>query len=172
MAGEDAAVVLMVYGPGFNVTELHEDRARLRCVVHRRARRRLRRQRSRVLEVVVVEGVGESRGGGIVPRALRSDRTGEGASRLDIVAGRGTMGLDQHSLAVTVKSADTPEGENANREPQCVLKRFSTAQGLFVSWTGYKTSVERRRRQLFCEVRLWDADDVIDTLISIREPPR
>ncbi len=76
------------------------------------------------------------------------------------------MGFDGPRLAVQVKSTDAPEGEGPVRELQGVLKRFGANQGLFVSWGGYKTSVLRRTRELFFEVRLWDADDVIDALLE------
>jgi restriction system protein len=103
----------------------------------------------------------------LIAQGYVTERTTEGADGgADIVAGRGAMGFDQPRIAVQVKSTDTPEGENAIRELQGVLKRFGATQGLFVSWAGYKTSVHRRRRELFFEVRLWDADDVIDSLIE------
>lgn len=94
-------------------------------------------------------------------------RTTEGVDGgVDIVAGRGPMGFDAPRLAVQVKSSEAPEGESAVRELQGVLKHFGAQQGLFVSWGGYKTSVLRKQRQLFFEVRLWDADDVIDGVLQ------
>ena len=95
------------------------------------------------------------------------ERTEAGADGgVDIVAGRGPMGFDTPRIAVQVKSSQAPEGENAIRELQGVLKRFGATQGLFVSWGGYKTSVLKRVRELFFEVRLWDADDVIRAVLA------
>lgn len=83
---------------------------------------------------------------------------------VDIVAGRGPMGFDTPRLAVQVKSSEDAEGESAVRELQGVLRRFNADRGLFVSWGGFKTSVLRRTRELFFDVRLWTADDVIDAI--------
>ncbi|MDT3683411.1 MAG: restriction endonuclease [Truepera sp.] len=92
----------------------------------------------------------------------RTDAGADGG--VDIVAGRGPMGFDPPRLAVQVKSSESPEGESAVRELQGVLRRFNADRGLFVSWGGFKTSVLRRTRELFFEVRLWTADDVIDAI--------
>jgi restriction system protein len=95
------------------------------------------------------------------------ERTEAGADGgVDIVAGRGPMGFEPPRIAVQVKSSHAPEGESAIRELQGVLKRFGATQGLFVSWGGYKTSVLKRVRELFFEVRLWDADDVIRAVLT------
>jgi len=53
----------------------------------------------------------------------RTDAGADGG--VDIVAGRGPMGFDPPRLAVQVKSSDDPEGENAVRELQGVLRRFN-----------------------------------------------
>ena len=95
------------------------------------------------------------------------ERTEAGADGgVDIVAGRGPMGFDPPRIAVQVKSSSTPEGESSIRELQGVLKRFGATQGLFVSWGGYKTSVLKRVRELFFEVRLWDANDVVRAVLA------
>lgn len=83
---------------------------------------------------------------------------------VDIVAGRGPIGFDPPHLAVQVKSSENTEGESAVRGLQGVLRRFNSDRGLFVSWGGFKTSVLGRTRELFVEVRLWTADDVIDAI--------
>lgn len=74
------------------------------------------------------------------------------------------VGFDPPRLAVQVKSSENPEGKSAVRELHGVLRRFNADRGLFVSWGGFKTSVLRRFRELFFEVRLWTADDVIDAV--------
>lgn len=101
----------------------------------------------------------------LVAQGYVTARTDAGADGgVDIVAGRGAMGFDPPRLAVQVKSSDDPEGENAVRELQGVLRRFNADRGLFVSWGGFKTSVIKRTRELFFEVRLWNADDVIHAI--------
>lgn len=80
---------------------------------------------------------------------------------IDILAGRGPMGFDPPKLAVQVKSSDAPADVSVLRELQGVIPSFGADQGLIVSWGGFKSSVYKEARQLFFQVRLWDADDVV-----------
>jgi restriction system protein len=59
---------------------------------------------------------------------------------VDIVAGQGPMGFDP--------------------------PRFGAQQGLLVSWGGFKSSVQRESRQIFFQIRLWHARDVVDALLE------
>lgn len=94
-------------------------------------------------------------------------RTSAGADGgVDIVAGRGPMGFDEPRIAVQVKSGQSPEDIRAIRELQGSLKAFNAQRGLFVSWGGYRSSVTSARRHLFFEIRLWNADDVIDAVLE------
>jgi restriction system protein len=36
-----------------------------------------------------------------------------------------------------------------------------------VSWGGFKTSINREEAQQFFHARLWDADDLIDELLTV-----
>jgi restriction system protein len=85
---------------------------------------------------------------------------------VDIIAGQGPLGFDPPRLCVQVKSGDQPLDVGPLRELQGVLKRFGAHQGLLVSWGGFKSSVLREARQLFFEVRLWDAGDVVAALLE------
>lgn len=94
-------------------------------------------------------------------------RTSAGADGgVDIVAGQGPMGFDEPRIAVQVKSGQSPEDIRAIRELQGSLKAFNAQRGLFVSWGGYRSSVTSSRRHLFFEIRLWNADDVIDAVLE------
>lgn len=94
-------------------------------------------------------------------------RTGAGADGgVDIVAGRGSMGFDEPRIAVQVKSGESPEDIKAVRELRGVLEAFNAQRGLFVSWGGFKSSVNNARRQLFFQIRLWTADDVINAVLE------
>jgi len=96
-----------------------------------------------------------------------TERTTAGADGgVDIVAGRGPMGFDEPRIAVQVKSGEGPEDIKAVRELQGVLRHFNAQRGLFVSWGGYRSSVTNAKRNLFFEVRLWSADDVIDAVLE------
>jgi restriction system protein len=86
---------------------------------------------------------------------------------VDIIAGTGPMGFGDPRIAVQVKSGDTPSDVSVLRELQGVMPRFGAQHGLIVSWPGFKESVIREARQLFFEVRLWDAGDLVTALQNV-----
>lgn len=88
---------------------------------------------------------------------------------VDIIAGKGPMGFEAPRLVVQVKSSDTPADVRVLRELQGVMKSFGADRGLLVSWGGFKSSVYREARTHFFEIRLWDADDLIETLTDSYE---
>jgi restriction system protein len=85
---------------------------------------------------------------------------------VDIVAGRGALGFDKPRLCVQVKSGATPVDVSAFRELQGVMKNFGAEQGLFVSWSGFKETVHREARVLYFEIRLWDADKLVNAIFE------
>ena len=88
---------------------------------------------------------------------------------VDIIAGKGPMGFEAPRLIVQVKSSDAPADVRVLRELQGVMKSFGADRGLLVSWGGFKSSVYREARTLFFEIRLWDADDLIEVLTDSYE---
>lgn len=46
------------------------------------------------------------------------------------------------------------------------LARFGADEGLFVSWSGFKSSVKRDLERNFFRMRLWTQDDLLDQLLS------
>ena len=85
---------------------------------------------------------------------------------VDIIAGQGPMGFDPPRLCVQVKSGDQPQDVKTLRELHGVLKTFGAQQGLLVAWGGFKTTVVEEARRLFFEIRLWDADNLVDALLE------
>jgi len=85
---------------------------------------------------------------------------------VDILAAAGPMGFDAPRLCVQVKSGDSPVDVGVLRELQGVMKNFAAQQGLLVSWAGFKSSVTSAARQLFFEIRLWDAADLVAELLQ------
>jgi len=83
---------------------------------------------------------------------------------VDIIAGTGPMGFDPPRLAVQVKSSDSPVDVSVLRELQGVMPGFGATQGLIVSWGGFKDSVIKAARQLYFQIRLWDAGDLVAAL--------
>ncbi len=88
---------------------------------------------------------------------------------VDIIAGKGPMGFEAPRLVVQVKSSDAPADVRVLRELQGVMKSFGADRGLLVSWGGFKRSVYEESRKLFFEIRLWDADDLIEALTESYE---
>jgi len=85
---------------------------------------------------------------------------------VDIIAGKGPMGFDIPKLCVQVKSSETPADVAVLRELHGVMKGFNATQGLLVSWSGFKNSVDPEARRLFFEIRLWDSRDLVKALLS------
>jgi restriction system protein len=46
------------------------------------------------------------------------------------------------------------------------MQNFNAEQGLFVSWGGFKSSVDKEMPKQFFKVRLWDQNAIIDELLQ------
>ena len=80
---------------------------------------------------------------------------------VDIIAGRGALGFEQPRLVAQVKSTSSPADVSVLRELQGVMSSFGADQGLIVSWSGYKGSVEKEAARQYFKIRLWDANDLV-----------
>lgn len=85
---------------------------------------------------------------------------------VDVIAGKGPLGFDPPRLCVQVKSGDQPVDVKPLRELRGVLQSFGANQGLLVSWGGFKQSTIKEARNHYFEVRLWDADDLLDAVLE------
>lgn len=85
---------------------------------------------------------------------------------VDILAGRGGLGLDAPFLAVQVKARQATSDVTELRELVGSMDHFKATQGLFVSWSGYTRAAEQFARQQFFKVRLWTADDLVAALFG------
>jgi restriction system protein len=83
---------------------------------------------------------------------------------VDIIAGKGPLGFDHPRLVVQVKSSDSPCDVKIVRELQGVMKNFQAEHGLLVSWGGYSGTVPKETATKFFEIRLWNADDLIQMI--------
>lgn len=88
---------------------------------------------------------------------------------VDIVAGRGPLGFDPPRLAVQVKSGDAPIGTQDLNQLRGAMRKFDAQSGLFVAWGGFKGSVNKEKSQAFFEIRLWDANELIQALLATYE---
>ncbi len=95
-------------------------------------------------------------------QGLATNRTNPGADGgVDILCGRGSLGLDPPRLCVQVKSQDQAVDVKVIRELQGSLRTFGADVGLVVSWGGFTSAAEAEARRQFFQIRLWDADELI-----------
>ncbi len=80
---------------------------------------------------------------------------------VDILARRGSLGLDGPKLCVQVKSSLAPADVTILRTLQGTMVNFKAEGGLLVCWGGFNNVALKEARQSFFSVRLWDADDLI-----------
>lgn len=85
---------------------------------------------------------------------------------VDILAGKGGLGLESPRIVVQVKSSNEPTDAPTVRQLQGVVARFGADYGLFVSWGGYKPTVDRETAHDHFRIRLWTAKEVIDGVLE------
>ena len=83
---------------------------------------------------------------------------------VDILAGRGTLGLDGPRLCVQVKSQQSPVDVTVYRTLQGTMQTFSAEQGLLVCWGGFNRPVQQEAKQGHFTVRLWDSSDLVGAI--------
>ncbi|MBE3143882.1 MAG: restriction endonuclease [Planctomycetes bacterium] len=83
---------------------------------------------------------------------------------VDILAGRGPLGLDEPRLCVQVKSQNSPVDVTVLRTLQGSLQTFAAKQGLLVCWGGYNKAVQQEARQSHFSVRLWESRDLVEAI--------
>ncbi len=85
----------------------------------------------------------------------------------DMLAGRGPMGFDEPRLCVQVKSSDAAIGSKDYDELKGVMQKFGAIHGLFVSWGGFKGTVEEEARRDFFNIRLWNAEAFVQEIQDV-----
>jgi restriction system protein len=85
---------------------------------------------------------------------------------VDIMAAPGALGFGQPRIVVQVKSGDTPIDRATVDQLIGTMQNVQAEQGLFVSWGGFKSSVEREKARQFFRVRLWDQQALIDQILE------
>ena len=83
---------------------------------------------------------------------------------VDILAGRGTLGLDAPRLCVQVKSQNSPADVTVYRTLQGAMQTYKVEQGLLVCWGGFNKSVRQESKQAHFMVRLWDSTDLVEVI--------
>jgi restriction system protein len=83
---------------------------------------------------------------------------------VDIMAGRGPIGLDSPRLLVQVKSGGQI-GAPVVTQLQGVMTTFGADQGLLVAWGGLTKPARDALRNQHLRVRVWEAADVADAVL-------
>lgn len=94
-------------------------------------------------------------------------RSPEGADGgADILAGAGPLGFGSPQLCVEVKSEDTPIDRPTVDKLLGAVSKFGAQEGLFVSWSGFKSNVRKELAPSFFKVRLWSQNELLEALFS------
>ena len=88
---------------------------------------------------------------------------------VDILAGRGSLGLDDPRLCVQVKSQNSPADVTVYRTLQGTMQTFNAQQGLLVCWGGFNKVVLTEARTGHFSVRLWDSGDLVEAIYRTYE---
>jgi restriction system protein len=84
----------------------------------------------------------------------------------DILAGAGPLGFGSPRLCVEVKSGDSPIDRPAVDKLLGAVTKFGAQEGLFVSWSGFKSNVQKELAASFFRVRLWTQKEFLEALFA------
>jgi restriction system protein len=94
-------------------------------------------------------------------------RSADGADGgADILAGAGPLGFGAPRLCVEVKSEDSPIDRPTVDKLLGAVTKFGAQEGLFVSWSGFKTNVQKELAANFFRVRLWTQKELLEALFT------
>jgi restriction system protein len=85
---------------------------------------------------------------------------------IDILAAPEPLGFGLPRICVQVKSGDTPVDTPTLNQLIGAMQNVHADQGLLVSWSGFKSSVDKEIPAQFFRVRLWDQKAFIDELLT------
>lgn len=88
---------------------------------------------------------------------------------VDIVAGRGALGLDDPTVIVEVKSEPTSVGSSVLRGLHSAMTQYRASQGLLVAWGGTTKEARKEFSTQRTQIRVWGSEDVLDQLFATYE---
>ncbi|MCH9651898.1 MAG: restriction endonuclease [Deltaproteobacteria bacterium] len=95
-------------------------------------------------------------------------RSPEGADGgVDILAGAGPLGFGSPRLCVEVKSESTPIDRPTVDKLIGAVTKFGAQEGLFVSWSGFKSNVQKELASSFFRMRLWSQKELLEALFAV-----
>jgi restriction system protein len=86
---------------------------------------------------------------------------------VDILAGRGPLGLDSPTLVVEVKSEPTAIGAPVVRGLQGAVTNNQADQGLLVAWGGVTGAARREFSHQRTRMGFWDAESLMEQLFKV-----
>jgi restriction system protein len=84
----------------------------------------------------------------------------------DILAGAGPLGFGAPRLCVEVKSGEAPVDRPTVDKLLGAVTKFGAQEGLFVSWSGFKSNVHKEMAASFFSVRLWSQKELLEALFA------
>jgi len=108
----------------------------------------------------LVEGILKAQG----YTTYRSPEGADGGA--DILAGAGPLGFGSPRLCVEVKSEASPIDRETVDKLLGAVSKFGAQEGLFVSWSGFKSNVPRELAASFFRVRLWTQVELLEQLFA------
>jgi len=87
----------------------------------------------------------------------------------DILAGAGPLGFGAPRLCVEVKSESSPIDRPTVDKLLGAVTKFGAQEGLFVSWSGFKTNVQKELAASFFRMRLWTQKELLEALFAYYE---
>lgn len=87
----------------------------------------------------------------------------------DILAARGSLGLDSPTLCVQVKATEAPADVTVFRALQGTMTTFGASQGLLVCWGGFTRALKNEARQHTFTIRLWNQSDIVEAVYRVYE---
>lgn len=85
---------------------------------------------------------------------------------VDILAGRGPLGLDSPTLIVEVKSEPGPIDVKVVRGLHSAMTQYRADQGLLVAWGGVTGPAAREFRRDRTSFRIWDSEELLSRLFE------
>jgi restriction system protein len=86
---------------------------------------------------------------------------------VDVLAGAGPLGTESPRICVQVKAGDSPVDVKVVRELHGVLSTVNADQALLVAWAGLNKAADAEARAQWFRMRVWTADDVIESVTSV-----
>lgn len=94
-------------------------------------------------------------------------RSQEGPDKgIDILAAPDSLGFGHPRICVQVKSGEAQVDRPTLDQLVGTMQNVHADQGLLVSWSGFKNSVEKERAGQFFRVRLWSSEEVVQNLLD------